>query len=53
MSEKLFLILSSVMVSIAAISPMFVDLPFIVLLVLLGVPVLLCIPMMMKKDKKD
>lgn len=49
MSEKLFLILSSVLVSIAALSPMFVDLPFFVLLVLLGVPVLACIPMMGKK----
>lgn len=49
MSEKLFLIISCVLCSIAAISPMFFDLPFFLLLVLLGIPVLCCIPMMGKK----
>lgn len=51
MSEKLFLIIACVLCSIAAISPMFFDLPFLVLLVLLSIPVLACIPMM--KGKKD
>lgn len=49
MSEKLFLIIACVLCSAAALSPMFFDLPFFVLLVLLGVPVLCCIPMMGNK----
>ncbi len=49
MSEKLFLIIAGVCCSILSIAPMFVELPFIVMLVLGTVPVLACIPMMSKK----
>lgn len=49
MSEKLFLIIAGICCSILSIAPMFVELPFIVMLVLATVPVLACIPMISKK----
>ncbi len=49
MSEKLFLIVAGVCCSILSIAPMFVELPFLVMLALATVPVLACIPMMKKK----
>ncbi len=49
MSEKLFLIIAGVCCSILSIAPMFVELPFLVMLVLATIPVLCCIPMMKKK----
>ena len=49
MSEKLFLIIAGVCCSILSIAPMFVELPFIVMLILASLPVAACIPMMGKK----
>lgn len=39
MSEKLFLIIATICTSVLAIAPMFVELPFIVMLVLAIVPI--------------
>lgn len=45
MSEKMLLIIAGIFDSVLAISPMFIDLPFIALLALAAVPVVACIPM--------
>lgn len=45
MSEKMLLIIAGIFDSVLAISPMFIDLPFVALLVLACIPVVACIPM--------
>lgn len=45
MSEKMLLIIAGILDSVLAISPMFIDLPFLALLALATLPVLACIPM--------
>ena len=49
MSEKLFLIIASVCCSVLSIAPMFVQLPFIVMLVLALVPIAAAVPFFGKK----
>lgn len=49
MSEKLFLLIAGVFCSVLAISPMFIELPFIALLILACVPVAACVPFFGKK----
>ena len=44
MSEKLFLIIATICTSVLAIAPMFVELPFIVMLVLAIVPIAAAVP---------
>lgn len=44
MSEKLFMIIAVICCSIMAIMPAFVELPFILMLVISLIPVLCCIP---------
>ena len=44
MSEKLLLIIAGICCSVLSIAPMFVELPFIVMLVLAVVPVAACVP---------
>ena len=44
MSEKLFLFIACGCCSVLSIAPMFVELPFIVMLVLAVVPIAACIP---------
>lgn len=44
MSEKLLLIIAGICCSVLSIAPMFVELPFVVMLVLAVVPVAACVP---------
>ena len=44
MSEKLFMIIAGICCAVLAIAPAFVELPFVVMLILAIVPVLACIP---------
>ena len=49
MSEKLFLIIAIVCCSVLSIAPMFVELPFLVMLALASAPIVACVPLMTKK----
>ncbi|MGM9662778.1 MAG: hypothetical protein ACI3WR_06805 [Oscillospiraceae bacterium] len=56
MSEILFMIIAGICCSCLAILPAFVELPFVLMLVLAIVPILACIPFMVSKKspaKKD
>ena len=44
MSEKLFLIIAGICCSVLSIAPMFIELPFIVMLVLAVVPIVAAVP---------
>ena len=49
MSEKLFLIIAGICCSVLSIAPMFVQLPFVVMLVLAIVPIAAAVPFFGKK----
>ena len=49
MSEKLFLIIAGICCSVLSIAPMFVQLPFVVMLVLAVVPIAAAVPFFGKK----
>ena len=49
MSEKLFLIIAGVCTSVLSIAPMFVQLPFVVMLALGVVPIACAVPFFGKK----
>ena len=50
MSEKLFLFIACGCCSVLVIAPMFVELPFIVMLVLATAPLVAVFPMLKKKN---
>ena len=52
MSEKLFLIIACGCCSILSIAPMFVELPFIAMLILATLPLVAVVPLVSKNKKK-
>ena len=52
MSEKLFLIIAGGCCSVLSIAPMFVELPFFIMLVLATLPLVAVVPLVSKNKKK-
>ena len=50
MSEKLFLLIAVGCCSVLSIAPMFVELPFFVMLALASAPLVAVVPMLKKKN---
>ena len=53
MSEKLFLIIAGGCCSILSIAPMFVELPFFVMLALATLPIVAIVPLISKNKGKN